>query len=240
MKFKRYYILSLLCCCSSLLAATRYGETLCQTPHYTCLTVQKEDSWETLFPNEEIRTLIQRINRMNVRLKSGMHLAIPKTIDENSLYTTSPLPVHVDSIGEKFIYISQRLLAWGAYDANGDLVWWGPISSGSDQCQLQGGCATPSGFFRIIRKNDETCESTAFPQTNSDPDDLLSGGGAPMPYCMHFFRGYALHGSRELPGYRASHGCIRLFYEDAEWLNEEFIDLPGGGMKGTRVMIEES
>jgi hypothetical protein len=29
-----------------------------------------------------------------------------------------------------------------------------------------------------------------------------------------------------------------LFIEDARWLNEEFIDLPGGGEQGTRVIID--
>ena len=60
-----------------------------------------------------------------------------------------------------------------------------------------------------------------------------------MPYCMHFFRGYALHGSSTVPGYRASHGCIRMFIEDARWLNEEFIDIPySDEYKGTKVIIE--
>lgn len=75
--------------------------------------------------------------------------------------------------------------------------------------------------------------STVFPR-RADGND----GGALMPYCMHFFRGYALHGSYDVPGFRASHGCVRMFIEDARWLNEEFIDLPGDGMKGTRVVIE--
>ena len=55
-----------------------------------------------------------------------------------------------------------------------------------------------------------------------------------MPFCMHFYRGYAFHGATAVPGYRASHGCIRLFIEDARWLNNEFIDV---GAKGTRVII---
>jgi hypothetical protein len=29
-----------------------------------------------------------------------------------------------------------------------------------------------------------------------------------------------------------------MFTEDARWLNEEFIDLPGGGMQGTRIVID--
>jgi len=43
--------------------------------------------------------------------------------------------------------------------------------------------------------------------------------------------GFALHGSYEVPGYNASHGCVRIFVDDAEWLNEDFTDI------GTRVYI---
>ncbi len=46
-----------------------------------------------------------------------------------------------------------------------------------------------------------------------------------MPYCMHFSGGYALHGSPTVPGYNASHGCVRLFTEDAKWLNQHFVDI---------------
>jgi lipoprotein-anchoring transpeptidase ErfK/SrfK len=125
-------------------------------------------------------------------------------------------------------------LAWAAYNEGGELVWWGPVSPGSGHCtKSQGECLTPSGSFRIIRKSDETCVSTVFP-IRSDGES----GGAIMPYCMHFWRGFALHGSEDVPGYAASHGCVRMFIQDARWLNEEFIDLPGaGGKTGTRVII---
>jgi lipoprotein-anchoring transpeptidase ErfK/SrfK len=46
-----------------------------------------------------------------------------------------------------------------------------------------------------------------------------------------------MHGSYTVPGYRASHGCVRMFNEDAQWLNKEFITLPGGGKRGTRVIV---
>jgi lipoprotein-anchoring transpeptidase ErfK/SrfK len=39
---------------------------------------------------------------------------------------------------------------------------------------------------------------------------------------MFFHRGYALHGSYDVPGYNASHGCVRMFVKDAKWLNQEF------------------
>lgn len=217
----------------STFALTRYGETLCNLPDYFCIRVKSGETWQRLFPSPEERDIVRRINRTNLRLKPGMILAIPKNIERLTIYDVSPFPRYIDSNGEKSIYVSQKHLAWGAYDEDGELLWWGPISSGADSCRgVRGKCHTPSGSFRIIRKQDIDCVSTAFPRRADG-----NHGGAQMPYCMHFFRGYALHGSSTVPGYRASHGCVRLFTEDARWLNEEFIELPGGGYKGTRIII---
>lgn len=221
---------------SSAFALARYGEALCNSPDYFCLKVKSSESWSSLFPNDEERDMVRRINRMNVPLRSGMTIAVPKNIDRLTIYDVSPFPRYIEAPGEKTIYVSQKKLAWGAYDADGELLWWGPISSGIGKCPgVYGGCTTPTGSFRIIRKQDIECVSTVFPQ-RADGES----GGALMPYCMHFFRGYALHGSYEVPGYRASHGCVRMFIEDARWLNEEFVDLPGEGMQGTRVVIDSS
>lgn len=217
------------------MANTRFGETLCNLPEYLCMKIKSGESWEKLFPDGEERDMVRRINRMNIPLSPGMTLAVPKNIDRLTIYDVSPFPRYIDSEGEKTIYVSQKKLAWAAYDQDGELLWWGPISSGLPKCPgVIGGCTTPTGSFRIIRKQDIECVSTVFPR-RADGND----GGALMPYCMHFFRGYALHGSYDVPGYRASHGCIRMFIEDARWLNEEFIDLPGEGMRGTRVVIDD-
>lgn len=189
---------------------------------------------EKLFPNPEELDILRRVNRMNIPLRAGMVLAVPKNIDRLTIYDVSPFPRYVNPTGGKTIYVNQKELAWGAYDEKGELVWWGPISSGTDRCQEAGSCLTPTGDFRMVRKQDIDCISTVFPRRGDGMD-----GGAEMPYCMHFFQGYALHGSKTVPGYRDSHGCVRLFIEDARWLNEDFIDVPGEGVaKGTRVIID--
>lgn len=216
-------------------AQPRFGESFCHQSDYDCIKIKSGQSWESLFPNPEEEDMIKRINRMNLSLRAGMVIAIPKNLDKLSIYDVSPFPRYIKGLGEKTIYVNQQKLAWAAYDETGELIWWGPISSGTSHCHgVYGGCSTPIGQFRIIRKQDIDCISTAFPM-RADGES----GGAQMPYCMHFFRGYALHGSEEVPGYRASHGCVRLFTEDARWLNEEFIDLPGAGSRGTRVVITE-
>lgn len=228
-------ILSLLSLCiSQSWAEKRFGEILCNDSDYVCLKIKSGENWTSLFPNPEEQDIVRRVNRMNTHLKPGMIIAVPKNIDRLTIYDVSPFPRYIESNGEKTVYISQEKLAWGAYDESGELIWWGPISSGLGRCPgVIGGCTTPTGAFRVIRKQDIDCISTAFPRRADG-----NNGGAEMPYCMHFFMGYALHGSSEVPGYRASHGCIRLFTEDARWLNEEFIDIPGDGMPGTRVVID--
>ncbi len=214
----------------------RFGETLCNQPDYFCTKIKSSDTWERMFPNEEERDIVRRINRMNISLRAGMVLAVPKNIERLTIYDVSPFPRYIDPDGEKTIFVSQKQLAWGAYDESGELLWWGPLSSGSGHCgSADGYCKTPVGEFRIIRKQDIDCISTVFPRRADG-----NNGGAEMPYCMHFFRGFALHGSDTVPGYRASHGCVRIFIEDARWLNEEFIDVPGGNVKGTRVIVDDA
>lgn len=231
---KTCFLLCTLTCAALAMATQRYGEKLCQTPDYFCLKIRASDNWKNLFPNDKERDIVKRVNRMNVALRSGMTIAIPKHLHDLSIYDVSPFPRYIDDKGEKTIYIDQVELAWGAYNAEGELVWWGPISSGSGHCRgLDSSCLTPSGVFRVIRKQDIDCISTAFPVRESGIN-----GGAIMPYCMHFFRGYALHGSEVVPGFRDSHGCVRLFIEDAKWLNEAFIDIPlEGSIIGTRVVV---
>jgi hypothetical protein len=217
-------------------AVKRFGEALCESPDYFCTKVKAGESWESLFVNPEERDIIKRVNRMNIHLRPGMTVAVPKHIERLTIYDVAPFPRYIKPTGEKTIYVSQKQLAWGAYDAQGELIWWGPVSSGSAQCsEAMGGCKTPTGSFRVIRKQDIDCISTAFPiRPNGE------NGGAIMPFCMHFFRGFALHGSEVIPGFRDSHGCVRMFIEDALWLNEEFVEVPGeGGVKGTRVVVDD-
>ena len=106
-------------------------------------------------------------------------------------------------------------LTWHAYDVNGALVRSGRVSGGKEFCKDIGkNCETVLGTFTISRKGDENCKSTIYP---------VGRGGAPMPYCMFFHGGYALHGSNSVPNYNASHGCVRMTPEDAQWLNENFV-----------------
>ena len=210
-----------------------YGTGLCGYPEYECIKVQAGQSWERLFPDEQQRDLVQRINRSYNYLYPGKEIVVPRDLAHVTLLDLAPFPRQIQQEEkEKQIVVDQEKLAWGAYDANGQLVNWGPISSGSDKCSDNSSptCRTMTGIFRMFSKENEKCTSDVFP---------VGKGGAKMPYCMYFHKGLAMHGSVDLPGYRASHGCIRMFTRDAKWLNQEFVELSSerNHYLGTKVTI---
>ena len=48
-----------------------------------------------------------------------------------------------------------------------------------------------------------------------------------------------MHGSGDMPGYRASHGCVRMFVRDAQWLNQSFVESTNEekNQPGTKVVV---
>lgn len=134
------------------------------------------------------------------------------TTSESTTSEQTPFPSKISS--SNLIKVDLNKRAWGAYDDEGNLVKWGRASGGKNFCpDIHRGCKTVTGTFTIFDKKGPECKSSRFP---------LPHGGAPMPYCMHFKGGYALHGGN-VPNYNASHGCVRLPVEDAQWLNQNFV-----------------
>jgi len=212
-------------------AASFYGTALCGYPQYDCIKVGSGESWEKLFPDPVQRDLVQRVNRSYNSLWTGRVIAVPKNLAHINIYDIAPFPVKLDGETEKQIIIDQEKLAWGAYDAQGNLLWWGPISSGRDKCSDSNrSCRTLTGIFRIFSKENSKCTSDVFP---------IGKGGAKMPFCMYFHKGFAMHGSDDIPGQRASHGCVRMFVEDAKWLNLNFVQLSSerNNFMGTKVVV---
>ncbi len=175
-------------------------------------------TWESLFPEERERETIKKINRMNVRLQSGYRVAVPVEMKGKDLMDFSPFPDRVKPFWEKVVIFDPRLYAFAAYDEQGRLVKWGPAVGGRP------GLETPAGEYRIVGKRGAGCRSRKYPA------GCTGSGCSPMPYCMYFGDGFAFHGG-PLPGRHASHGCVRLFKDDAMWLNLEFVE------EGTRVII---
>lgn len=125
---------------------------------------------------------------------------------------------------EKTVVVDPRVHAWGAYE-NGALVRAGQASAGSDWCSDLGhACHTHVGTFRVFSLGSPDCKSHIFP---------IGRGGAPMPYCMYFNGGQALHGvpDSEVGDGNFSHGCVRMHVGDAEWLRYNFVNV------GTKVIV---
>ncbi|MDP1574053.1 MAG: L,D-transpeptidase [Coxiellaceae bacterium] len=201
-----------------------YASALCHNPDYVCRAVSENDSWYSLFPNFQQREAVMRLNRTNVALVYKNWIVVPKDLSKMNYMDMSPLPKHIDTHGEKEVFIDLGLFAFGAYDQNGNLIYWGPESSGAPACPASNAsCATPVGDFRVFRIEGKDCISREFP--------LETHGGAPMPYCMFFHGGVAFHTSTLSGFVNRSGGCVRLFDSDAKWLNETFV------RKGTRVVV---
>jgi lipoprotein-anchoring transpeptidase ErfK/SrfK len=143
----------------------------------------------------------------------------------------APVPENIKPPAEKLILINPNRHAWGAYTEEGRLIRWGIATSGSNWCRDLGrSCRTKAGSFRIYTLGDESCISSKFP---------LGEGGAPMPYCMFFNSGQALHGSNEVVSGNVSHGCVRLHVSEAKWLRYHFVEAPNinNHFRGTKVVV---
>ena len=102
------------------------------------------------------------------------------------------------------------------------------------------GYSTPVGSFRVIRKDrdhrsslygDYVDSSSRVVKANVDvrKHHRPRGShylGASMPYYLEFKPGYGLHAGH-LPGYPASHGCVRLSYWKArQFFHEARVGTP--------------
>jgi lipoprotein-anchoring transpeptidase ErfK/SrfK len=96
---------------------------------------------------------------------------------------------------EKYILIDRRQQYMGLYE-HGHLTHCFPISSGASN-------STPARNF-VVNYMDQVHNSTLF-------------DNAPMDHALNIFSNYFIH-EGIVPGYPASHGCIRLFPLDARFL----------------------
>ncbi len=139
---------------------------------------------------------INRVDQDHVRI--GSELLIPT--EQADLLAVSPFPGEIEAVKDipKFVLVSRKVQAFGAYES-GKLVWWGPTSTGKKSTK------TPAGLFHTNWKSKSRRSSV-------NPNWIL-----PWAFNLDIIDGIAFH-QYDLPGYPASHGCVRLLESDAKWV----------------------
>ncbi len=141
---------------------------------------------------------VNRIDRRHIRV--GESLIIPKA--GTDMLSAVPLPKQLASATSipKLVVVSRRVQAFGAYES-GKLVRWGPTSTGKKSTP------TPAGLYHANWK--------ARTRRSSVNQNWI------LPWCFNLddVAGISFH-QFDLPGYPASHGCVRLLEEDAKWIYE--------------------
>lgn len=189
---------------------------------------KKKDSVMSAFNKEfskEEQNIILSLNRLDTKNKwRADTLSIPDKFDE-SLMIYSPFPKKLEELKEvkKIALFSYPIQAYALYE-KGTLIKWGPTSLGKKNAQTKRGL-----MFANWKK--ELAISTV------DSDWKL-----PYNFNIHNTLGIGWH-EYDLPGYPASHSCLRLLREDAKylynWADQWILNKGGATVKanGTPVIV---
>jgi hypothetical protein len=114
------------------------------------------------------------------------------------IYSPFPASWPAAEAHRKAIVVHQPMQAFAAYEY-GRLIRWGPVSTGRKETP------TPDGAFYLTWR--------ARSRRSTDNEDWL------LEWYFNFVnaRGVSFH-LFDLPGYPASHACVRLLLRDAQWL----------------------
>ena len=180
-----------------------------QTGPYTTLTLKTADAIKeisaaiTIDPSttsgETIIANMLRLNRINSNfLKIGSIVVIPKNPEDFD--SLSPFPTELPTANEipKLMIVSQRVQAFGIYE-HGKLITWGPVSTGKQSTP------TTSKLYFTNWKGKEVHSSFS--------DEWILKWNVNLDNS----EGIGMH-QYDMPGYPASHSCIRMFASDAEWI----------------------
>ncbi len=164
------------------------------------------------------------LNRLDVKhIPAQAVLVIPDSFDDTSIYSPLPSTIAAAMSVPKLLVVSQKVQAFGAYEY-GTLVRWGTVSTGKQSTP------TPSMLYNTNWKG-------KLVTSNIDEEWIM-----PWYFNLDNDEGVSIH-QFDLPGYPASHACIRLSEEDAIWFYdwaEQWILAPDGQTKladGTPVIV---
>ncbi|HRE78706.1 MAG TPA: L,D-transpeptidase [Flavobacterium sp.] len=155
--------------------------------------------FKSKFSSSEITTIVS-LNRIDKNtLQKADTLIIPNKFDDDFLaYSAFPYTIKKLNDVPKIAIFSYPIQAYGLYEY-GELVKWGPTSLGSKAHK------TPTGLFFTNWKGEEV-------QSTVDDEWILRWN-----FNIENTEGVGWH-QYELPGYPASHSCLRLLENDAKWM----------------------
>ncbi len=168
--------------------------------NYRLVASADTSEWLSNLKEGDTLSALMVINRADAwRLKHMDTLVFPDTIGEGiELY--APFPKSVGELQEvkKIVLVSHYSQAFAVYE-NGERIKWGPVSLGSKHKP------TPTGLFSTNWKSKRTVST-------------INSSWILEWYCnIDNYEGIGMH-QYELPGYPASHGCVRMYRDDANWL----------------------
>lgn len=150
--------------------------------------------------NPHINKAVRTINRKELRfMRVGDTILVPEKYHENMIaYSIFPYfyagGVNID----KIIFVSNRWQSYACYE-NGKLVRFAAANTGKERTQTYAGRYSLQWRDRLRR-------------SSIDSSWIL-----PFTWNFHKYAGSAFH-KFDMPGYPASHSCIRQFMDDAKWL----------------------
>jgi hypothetical protein len=168
--------------------------------------------------------IVYAINRTDKANFTKMDSVVVPSDFSGDLPYYLPFPIHVSSLADvsKVLIFSYPTQTFAAYE-NGELVYTGPTNMGRKKDP------TPTGLFFTNWKAEKTTS------TFNDEWDLK------WNFNIENKLGVGFH-QYELPGYPASHSCLRLLEKDAKYLYkwaDEWIlkDKENVKVKGTPVIV---
>ena len=183
---------------TAVIAQKSESNATCDTPEgFAIMKLKKKESLTRFCGQDSVcQALFMKVNRYDRRhIPAGKTVLFPVDIEKASKYI--PIPqVLDDSRGEREIRVYLAQQYFGAYE-DGKLLFWGPVSSG--------------------KKSRPTWPGKFFVNYKQRYKRSIKYHNAPMPYSINYSGGYFIH-EQSLPGYPASHGCIRLLMTDAKKL----------------------
>ena len=167
---------------------------------YNIMSVKDTINWLKSLPDGDTLQALLVVNRIDkIHLLRLDSIVFPDTIGK-SINLYSPFPKKVDGLANinKILFISYYAQAFAVYE-KGLLIRWGPANLGKKSTP------TPTGLLSTNWKAKNTI-STINPTWVMD-----------WYFNLENFHGASMH-EYALPGYPASHACVRLFKEDAKWM----------------------